>query len=172
MSHEIYHSEAFILSSRNSGEADKTYKIFTKDFGVITAKATGIRKIESRLSFFVQDFKYIEGSFVKGRAFWRLVSAKPIHDLNSKESLATPSRIRSLQLIQKLSPEEEPLPELFSELVSAYSFTSESHPIGEDMQSLEALLALKILHTLGYWGDKQGDIDLITSPFNVSSIDG
>lgn len=171
MSHTIYHSEAFIMSSKNSGEADKVYKIFTKDLGIITAKATGIRKIESRLSYFVQDFKYIEGSFVRGRNFWRLVSAKPIHELNSKESLATPSRIRSLQLIQKLSPEEEPLVNLFNELVSAYSFTSENHPIGENMQSVEALIAVKILYALGYWGDEQSDDDFVKSPFNIDSID-
>ncbi len=171
MSHTIYNTEAFVISSRNSGEADKTYRLFTKDFGVITAKATGIRKVESRLRFFVQDFKYIDASLVKGKNYWRLVSARPIHELNSRKSLTTSSRIRSLQLVGKLSPEGEPLAELFHELVAAYTYTSSTHPKIEDLESIEALIALKILHILGYWGDKQSENDLVKSPFNESVVE-
>ncbi len=171
MSHTIYNTEAFVISSRGSGEADKTFHLFTKDFGTLRVKATGIRKIESRLRYFVQDFKYIEASLVKGKSYWRLVSARPIHELNSRKSLATPSRIRGLQLVGKLAPEEEPHPNLFAELVAAYTFTSRVQAVGEDVDSVEALIALKILHALGYWGDEQGDIDFIMSPFSEVSID-
>lgn len=169
MSYTIYNTEAFVMSSYNSGEADRTFKLFTKDLGVISAKATGIRKVESRLRFFVQDFKYIDASIVRGKNYWRLVSARPIHELNSRKSLTTPSRIRSLQLIGKLAPSEESLPELFSELVMAYAFTSEKHPNSEEVESVEALLALKILHALGYWGDRSGG-ELVKSPFNETSL--
>ena len=169
MSHTIYNTEAFVMSSYNSGEADRTFRLFTKDLGVITAKATGIRKVESRLRFFVQDFKYIDASLVKGKNYWRLVSARPIHELNSRKSLTTPSRIRSLQLVSKLAPTEEPLTELFEELVLAYAFTSQAHPKSEDVESVEALLALKILHALGYWGDRDGG-ELAKSPFNETSL--
>lgn len=171
MSHTIYNTEAFVISSRNSGEADRTFKLFTKDFGVISAKATGIRKVESRLRFFVQDFKYIDASLVRGKNYWRLVSARPIHDLNSRKSLTTSSRIRSLQLVGKLAPEGESLPELFDELVAAYTFTSTTHPRSEDMESIEALIALKILHSLGYWGDKQDESNLVKSPFNETAVE-
>ncbi len=170
MSHTIYNTEAFVVSSRNSGEADRTFKLFTKDFGVISAKATGIRKVSSRLRFFVQDFKYIDASIVKGKNYWRLVSARPIHELNSRKSLTTSSRIRSLQLVGKLAPEGEPLTELFDELVSAYTFTSTNHPKKEDLESIEALIALKILHSLGYWGDRQRENDLVKSPFNENVV--
>lgn len=171
MSHTIYNTEAFVISSRNSGEADRTFKLFTKDFGVISAKATGIRKVESRLRFFVQDFKYIDASLVRGKNYWRLVSARPIHDLNSRKSLTTSSRIRSLQLVGKLAPEAEPISELFDELVAAYTFTSTTHPRSEDMESIEALIALKILHSLGYWGDKQDENNLVKSPFNETAVE-
>lgn len=170
MSHTIYNTEAFVVSSRNSGEADRTFRLFTKDFGVISAKATGIRKVSSRLRFFVQDFKYIDASIVKGKNYWRLVSARPIHELNSRKSLTTSSRIRSLQLVGKLAPEGEPLTELFDELVSAYMFTSNTHPKIEDLESIEALIALKILHNLGYWGDRQSENDLVKSPFNENVV--
>ena len=171
MSHTIYNTEAFVISSRGSGEADKTFHLFTKDFGTIRAKATGIRKIESRLRYFVQDMKYIDASLVKGKNYWRLVSARPIHDLNSIKSLATPSRVRGLQLIGKLAPEEESHSELFSELVAAYTYTSGAHPSNDVVESIEALLALKILHAFGYWGDEQADNMLVVSPFNLDSIE-
>lgn len=171
MSHTIYNTEAFVLSSRNSGEADKIFELFTKDFGVVAAKATGIRKIESKSRFAVQEFRYVDISLVKGKTYWRLISARPIHELNSIKSLSTPSRMRSLQLVQKLAPREEDLSLLFKELVSAYSFSSKTHPNKEEVSGLEALLALKILHALGYWGDEQGDKDLILSPFDNQTIE-
>lgn len=171
MSHTIYNTEAFIVSSRNSGESDKTFKIFTKDFGVIWAKASGIRKIESRLRFFVQDFKYAEVSLVKGRNYWRLTSAQPIHELNSVKSLTTPSRTRSLKLIEKLAPLEEPLENLFSDLVLAYEFTSKNRASGEVVESLEALLALKILYALGYWGENQSNKNLVEKPVSIELIE-
>ena len=169
MSHTIYNTEAFVMSTRHSGEADKTFRLFTKDFGVLTAKATSIRKLESRLRFFVQDYKYIDVSLVKGRNYWRLVSARPIHELNSKKSLTTPSRIRSLQLIGRLAPGEEPHEHLFEELVAAYEFTSREKLGGAIIESVEALLALKILHAFGYWGEGATD-DLVKSPFTQDAI--
>jgi DNA repair protein RecO len=171
MSHTIYTTEAFVISSRNSGESDKLFKIFTRDFGVISAKATGIRKIESRLRFFVQDFKYIEASLVKGKTYWRLTSAQPIHELNSVKSLGTPSRIRSLQLLGKLAPEEESYETLFDDLVRAYEFTSKNQSSGAIVESLEALLALKILYALGYWGDEQSDKMLALEPVSFELIE-
>lgn len=171
MSHTIYNTEAFVLSSKNSGEADRLFELFTKDFGVVSAKATGIRKIEAKARFVVQDFRYVDISLVKGKNYWRLISARPIHELNSIKSLATSSRIRSLQLIQKLAPKEEQLENLFKELVNAYSFSSKIHPDKEEMSGLEALLALKILHSLGYWGDEQGDKYFVTSPFDNETIE-
>ena len=171
MSHTIYNTEAFVISSRGAGEPDKMFHIFTKDFGTIRAKATGIRKIESRLRYFVQDFKYIEASLVKGKNYWRLVSARPIHELNSIKSLTTTSRIRGLQLIGKLAPEEEPHEHLFTELVAAYTYTRGAHPSSDAIESIEALLALKILHALGYWGDEQADNMLVASPFDFDSIE-
>ncbi len=170
MSHTIYNTEAFVLSSRSSGEADKTFVLFTKDFGIVSAKATSIRKAESKVRFSVQDFRYADVSLVKGKIIWRLISARPIHDLNSVKSLSAPARIRSLQLVAKLGPREEPLTNLFEELVGAYTFSSRIHPKKSDMESLEALLAMKILHTLGYWGEDQGDRELVRSVFNEESI--
>ncbi|MCC7004595.1 recombination protein O N-terminal domain-containing protein [Candidatus Nomurabacteria bacterium] len=170
MSHTIYNTEAFVLSSRNVEESDKMFELFTRDFGVISAKATGIRKIESKVRFAVQDFRYADISLVKGKMFWRLISARPIHELNSVKSLTTPSRIRSLSLVRKLAPREEAQVNLFNELVLAYSFSSQFHPKDENLESLEALLALKILYAFGYWGDDQGDKDFVTSPFSEESI--
>jgi len=170
MSHTIYTTEAFILASRSSGEADKTYEIFTKDHGVIFAKATGIRKVGSKLRFAIQDFRYADISLVKGKNYWRLISARPVHELNSVKSLASSSRIRSLQLVQKLAPREEEQKNLFEELVAAYTFSSSFHPKDEMMESLEALLALKVLHAFGYWGESEIDNTLVKSDFDETSV--
>ncbi len=48
MSHSIYHTEGFVIASQDTGEANKYYKIYTKDFGLIGATAQGVRHLKSK----------------------------------------------------------------------------------------------------------------------------
>ena len=60
MSHEIHKTEGFVLGSRPIREADKYFFIYTKDFGLIGAMAKGIRKLDSKLRFHLQDFYHLD----------------------------------------------------------------------------------------------------------------
>ena len=65
--HHIYHTEGIILDSRSFGEAGKHYSIFTRDLGMITASAQGVRKMSSKLRFILQDFAYLKIDLVAGK---------------------------------------------------------------------------------------------------------
>ena len=73
--HHIYHTEGIILGSRNFGEAGKHYYIFTRDLGMITATAQGVRKMSSKLRFVLQDFSYIKIDLVQGKNIFRVTNA-------------------------------------------------------------------------------------------------
>jgi DNA repair protein RecO (recombination protein O) len=56
--HHIYHTEGFILSSRNVGEANKILTIYTREIGFVKALAQGVRLVKSKLRFALHDFSY------------------------------------------------------------------------------------------------------------------
>ena len=49
--------------------------MFTKDFGLISALATGVRKSESKLRYTLQEYSVCQVSLVKGKSTWRITSA-------------------------------------------------------------------------------------------------
>ena len=73
--HAIHTTPGFIIGSRPYGEAGKMLSIFTRDFGLVTATAQGIRLERSKLRYHAQDLSFGSFSLVRGREFWRLTSA-------------------------------------------------------------------------------------------------
>jgi len=63
------------LGSRNFGEAGRHYFIFTRDLGMVTASAEGVRKISSKLRYVLQDFAYLKIDLVSGRNIFRVTNA-------------------------------------------------------------------------------------------------
>ena len=167
MAHEIYTTKGFIIASENKGESDRILFLFTESFGLIRASAQGSRKLESKLRYALQDFTFGEFSFVRGKHGWRLTSA---HALAPSYAVTDyPIKIKTLRLLKKLSGEDEANELLFSELLAAFSFIDAEGITGED-KSVEALLVLKILSSLGYWGEEKGDT-FVQSPFTKASVD-
>ena len=78
MHHHIYHTQGFVLSSRNVGEANKILTVFTRELGLIRATVQGIRLNKSKLKFSIQDLSFATIDFVKGKEVWRITSAKSI----------------------------------------------------------------------------------------------
>jgi hypothetical protein len=71
--YKIYETKGYVLSSIPSGEADRLLNVFTKELGLVRAKAQGIRYEKSKLRFSTQDFSEVNISLVRGKGYWRLV---------------------------------------------------------------------------------------------------
>ncbi len=61
-----YRTKGFVLKKSDSGEADRIFTIFTKDFGKLEILAKAIRKIGSKLRggmeiFYLSDIEFIQG---------------------------------------------------------------------------------------------------------------
>jgi len=123
MSHRLYHTEGFILQYRPRSEDSKLLYLFTPDFGLIVVVAQGVRKETSKLRANITDFSYGHYSLVRGREFWRLVSAEKSNDffgsLSSVEKRAIVGHIFRLLLILI---EEEESREIFTELKEVFSW--------------------------------------------------
>ncbi|MEX2007951.1 MAG: DNA repair protein RecO [Candidatus Spechtbacterales bacterium] len=63
----MYTTDAIILSSRPSGEADELISCYTKDFGKLAIKVKGAKKITTKQGNFLHSFALVRLSFVLGR---------------------------------------------------------------------------------------------------------
>ncbi len=167
MHHHIYHTQGFILSSRNVGEANKMITIFTRELGLVRAMVQGIRLNKSKLKSILQDFSYANIDFVKGKEVWRVTSAKSINTFPlaraNKDSLLLVARISSL--VDRFCGAESVNQKIFDELIqSIYILDDEVE--NDTREAIELHLVLRIMNELGYIGDSSILIKYLGSSFN------
>jgi len=155
MSYHIYRTKGFILGSWDSKEANKTFSIFTREFGLIHASAQSVRSISSKLRFHLQDLSLADISLVKGKEIWRIVSASGNELYGSLKGNMEHVRlyVRILGLLKRLLHGEEKNERLFDMVNEAFEFLKSGKIPNEQMDNLECILVLKILHNLGYVGE-------------------
>src|SRR3989338_4112750 len=76
--YEKYHTEALVLGNREMGEADRVVALFTRDFGLVRARASAVRTEHSKMRYAVQDYARADVSLVKGKRGWRLAGASAL----------------------------------------------------------------------------------------------
>lgn len=170
--HHIYHTHGFILSSRNIGEANKVFTIYTREFGLIKAVCQGIRLHKSKNRFALQDFFYANIDLVRGKEVWRITSAKPIESFvfarSNKESILIIARVSSL--LDRLCKGEESSFEIFDDFIQAL-YLLDDDIIKEKREALEIHLVLRIMNSLGYVGDNGILNKYLSSSFEDSKIE-
>ena len=79
MAIDKYVTESFVLASYEAGEHDITYKLFTKEFGLIFARATSVRKLPSKLRAHLKVGYMTRVTLVKGKELWRITGGEEYH---------------------------------------------------------------------------------------------
>lgn len=158
MSYHIYTTEGLILSQRASGEADRIYSILTEEFGLVRAKAGGVRKEVSKLKASLEPLSFSTISFVRGKEYWRITSASLESNLakefgGEKDLLVSLSQV--FALLEKLVVGESAHPELLDIISEALRFARSNTPEKEDVKILEIWMVLNILYELGYVSDSE-----------------
>lgn len=168
--HHIYHTVGFVLSSEDFGEANRHFKIFTRDLGLIKASAQGVRFLKSKLRYSLQDFSFCELSVVRGREFWRITGASK--KFNLREALgASPEAllvfVRVFALLDRLLSGEEKNLRLYSRIEGAAFFMRDNHlssRLSPDLiRNFEYVLVLRILSSLGYLGHSPDSLAFVES---------
>ena len=147
--HHIYHTEGIILGSKNFGETERYYSIFTKNLGMIYASAQGVRKMSSKLRFMLQDFAYLKIDLVQGKDFWRVTN---VSKTNKLEQIAKQSEhfvvfFNIARLLKRLLAGVEPNPALFLDLLNGL-FILEKSETKEELHNIEVIIVLRILNNL------------------------
>lgn len=164
MSHNVYHTEGIILSSANVGESNRFFYVLTKDLGLISAMAQGVRDLKSKLRYSLTTLSYTHIDLVRGKEVWRVTNTESIRSLssliNNREKIALYARL--LSLVRRLMPGESPHERLFEEFLAGLSFLEQEILNAEALRSFETLFVLRMLHQLGYWGEAKKFEEFLT----------
>ncbi len=152
MSHKIYTTEGIVIKIFRY-DTSAGYLIFTREFGLIRAKAQGVRKYNSKLKFGLQEFSVSKFSFVLGKSGFRVTGAIPISnfyfetsDFFKKKAIANISAVL-VRLIQG----EEDNTLLYDCVLNGFNLIKDSTK--ENMFYYEILTMVRLLYLLGYVSD-------------------
>lgn len=143
--YQKYHTEAFVLGHREVGESDRLYSFFTKEFGLVRARAGAVRSEYSKMRFALQTSACVEVSLVKGKRGWRAAGAVAQSSLLTDDGLH--AFVRTCALITRLVAGEEKNDYLYDtlrEARAAYSTTMQQAAV------VELLSVARVLYALGY----------------------
>lgn len=148
-------TQAIILKSDDIGEKDVFLSIFTREFGFVYAKATGVRTKSSRLRFSLQPMTLCFISLVHGKTGWILTNATffKSYYFESVKQIQKQTITKILYLLGRLYIGEEANTELFDFIEEKLNIASGDTVGGEEVKTLEVFIVFKILEKLGYVED-------------------
>lgn len=160
-------------------------QLFTRELGLLSARAQGARLLRAKLRYHLTDFSYTDAWLVHGREVWRLanaVSRANFFSALSKNPPPPPSfnkgggagggfsshqaravLARAALLLRRLLPPEEKHEKLFDVFVSGVSFLYTHECTPSEVCDIEILLALRTLYHLGYVGEPQSFLSVAAS---------
>jgi DNA repair protein RecO len=146
--HHIYTTPAVVIDSYDSKDSNKTYRLVTQEFGVVTATAQSVREEKSKMRYALQPLSYVTVSLVLGKVGWRITGAVSVDEFASLcKHPDVYARLRNmLSLIQKVAPEQE-RERIFDMLVGALGAFRTG---GILPQHIEALFVGRMVYVLGY----------------------
>ena len=138
-----------MISSRDLGESSRKITLYTRELGLVHARAQGVRKLASKLRYGLVDHTLTQVSLVKGKSEWRIVGAV-YSDLLKDISTRRDGRVlvaHVFSLLERLIHGESSNFELFDVLVRGFKFVSSERG---SLYNAEIIFVLNILYHLGY----------------------
>lgn len=160
MGHEIHLLEGFILDSNPYGESGRILKILTKEFGVVSVVATGVRELKSKMRGSLDTMQLVDFEYVEGREVNRLTGIFGKHEgtLGSKTKFTNIFTIPKRRVVSNVvnfilrtvlgEVKNEVLWENFLEGLRLLDSEEKDK---EFFFSFEIIWLIKILVSLGYW---------------------
>jgi DNA repair protein RecO len=171
--HNIYRTEAIILSSKPSGESGKYLTVLSKNYGLLKIEAAAVRNNNSKLRQSIQDYSISNISFVRGKTGNKLVNASFVdnlfYEINEFKVLKKISSV--FRLIEKMVIDEDQNDTVYELIIKIKEILKKNTDYSENfLEALEIIVVYKILGNLGYL-DKSGPYQFIfTEDVNLELI--
>lgn len=130
--------------------ADRTYVLFTREVGLVYARAVSVRREQSKLRYNLQNFSRARISLVRGKQGWRIVGAEQGVNLyfTSRTRDARAALLHALKLLRRFVRGEEAHRTLYDTFVA--DLTTVCACDAEQSGRAAQLLVLRMLALLGY----------------------
>lgn len=151
--YHVHTTPAFVVNTLPSGEKNQFVTLFTRDFGMIRAKAQSVRVSLSKLRYALQEYSYVHISLVKGKDVWRIVNAQPIYNIyfelkDSQEIFMPIARV--LSLLKRLLPEEGCESVIFDDLQILCDSSKKYKYENKELGTIEWCFLIRAMCSLGY----------------------
>lgn len=149
MSYVTYTTEALVCGTYDRNTADRSYRLFTRELGMLYADARSVRKEESKQRQALQDFSHIKVSLVKGKGGWKIGSVSEIKNYYgcAVDQAARGSVVKIVRLLRRFITGEEMHDVLFDEYLAALDFFASART---ERRCFEHVFIQRILSMLGY----------------------
>ena len=149
MSYVTYTTEAIVCGTYDRNTADRSYRLFTRELGMLYADARSVRKENSKQRQALSDFAHIKVSLVKGKGGWKIGSVTEVRNYygSAADKEARGSVVKIIRLIRRFVTGEEEQMHLFDEYVSALDFFAAECA---ERKCFEHVFIQRILAQLGY----------------------
>lgn len=153
MSYLTYTTEALVCGAINQNTADRIYRLFTREMGMLYASAKSVREERSRQRYALQEFSHIRVSLIRGKNMWKVGSVESINndydDAISREARGSVAII--YRTLRRFIQGEEASVELFDFCQEALTtLTSEL----KRRTAVELYVQIRILLFLGYLSEE------------------
>src|ERR1700722_9334835 len=157
--YQKYQTDALVLKSYDQGEADKSFALFTHDFGLIRARASAVRTEKSKMRFSLQNYSRANVGLVGGKRGWRLAGASCAQSASAPvTSVAAFARIS--ELVLRLVQGEEQNEYLFAALSEAHEALMQKE--FTLWPTIEIVCVARVLYALGYLSNEALETTLFT----------
>jgi len=145
-----FRTAGFVLKKQNFGEADRILRIFSREFGLLSALAKGVKKIHSKKSGSLELFG--ETNFRLHRKMGELFLVTETASLSSFSGsnlkFLKPA-FETAELLLALAPPEKPLPKIYN----FFHDFLEVLPITSKPRLLKIAFFTKVLNIFGFLPD-------------------
>lgn len=168
MSYTHIEVKCFIIDSIDVGESSRSYLLLCENLGPLWAKATSVRKQQSKLRYHLQQYSNLRITLIEGREYFRIVGVSDFENSFKFEELGAKEKelvARIFQLFRRLLVGEERSSELYKFVVRCLKYLEENKGMDSDLIfAFEIAIVANILMIQGYVDKKtfelpSGDIN-------------
>lgn len=159
MSIEKYTTESLILAQYDYGESDAIFKIYTRDFGVVSARQASYKK-SSKLRAHIVVGRLTNITLVKGKEFYRIAGAREsLEDKNFNREIVA----NVIEIINRFLGFENKNIKLFDRIISYLNIKN------LDIVIIRLCVVAEVLIIGGFLNTE--DIGMSLEEYKTSSID-
>lgn len=164
MAYQTYTTDALVIGSEDRLTADRVISLFTREAGLVRARAVSVRRERSKLRYGLQDFSLVRTSLVRGKQGWRVTGAECAVNLyfSTDDRHVRGAQLRILRLVRRLVRGEETHAALYDVLIDGLAALSARAQ--EEIVHAERVLTLRLLSMLGYVAPKDIYQQILKAP--------